>query len=735
MAQLSVPSAPKEYSTQYRVLLGVDFRADQTEVDRRRSPDMVNMISDFGGNPVKRDGYRRVCSPPRHLVEIDGVTYGIYATSSATAIYAETMLGYEMLDTTVGTYSGNIGTIRNAFTYQRKIYIVGTYCLLSFDVDKQTFSKAGVKSGQMSTNTIGESAPANTDNIPLTVIDLKPDGTNGTALEDKNIFSIYQTVSYKGDGASDTFTIPNYTKIGTYVKAEVYDYNDQAWEEVIVTTGTVGHDNSWRIDGTNNLDYCSIVDPTVTLAVTPPVPLIAGEDNVRITFAPYSMEQLERFGNPTPQSRGYYNEHLVGLLECNAATIQSNRMFIAEKYRVYWSKLSDPFYISDLSWFDVNSEIVGFSRSNNNLLVLAKDTGTSTIYLAAEQMRTVDSTTGETETYFTVKESNSGIGAIAPKCIGTLIDEPMFLSNTGVYGILTNYLSDKYAVNRSARIDRKLCQEPNLENAVGIAFNDYFYIAVNGRMYVLDGRHKESDRAGNKPLEAYYFEGLPAIENMFVVGGRMFFTDNTKTYTWNDDLPETERYYDCDALAECISVLYGISDSYTKPPTGTNWTHEEPTPAAGEVLWFMGAFDDLKVVQSTNRIEVGDKKMSGDPVCARWCSVYDDDGVPQRLKTLMKKGSMVTLVPHFKSGCEITLVKDGDVFEYLGAFNSDINSFDSIDFNSFSFSSNQVAVDNFTKKKVKKYKRLQIQIENNNAEPFGLTQVTKTYTFGNYAKR
>ena len=134
----------------------MDYQADQTDVDRRRSPDMVNMISDFGGNPVKRDGYRRVCSPPRHLVEIDGVTYGIYATSSATAIYVETLLGYEMYDDTVGTYSGNIGTIRNAFTYQRKIYIIGTYCLLSFDVDEQTFSKAGVKSGQMSINTIGE---------------------------------------------------------------------------------------------------------------------------------------------------------------------------------------------------------------------------------------------------------------------------------------------------------------------------------------------------------------------------------------------------------------------------------------------------------------------------------------------------------------------------------------------------------------------------------------------------
>ena len=102
---------------------------------------------------------------------------------------------------------------------------------------------------------------------------------------------------------------------------------------------------------------------------------------------------------------------------------------------------------------------------------------------------------------------------------------------------------------------------------------------------------------------------------------------------------------------------------------------------------------------------------------------------------MVKKGSMVTIVPHYRSGCEITLVKDGDVFEYLGSFDSDLQTFEYIDFSRFSFNANAVAFDEFTKKKIKKYKRLQIQIENNKAEPFGLTQITKTYIMGNYAKR
>lgn len=366
--------------------------------------------------------------------------------------------------------------------------------------------------------------------------------------------------------------------------------------------------------------------------------------------------------------------------------------------------------------------------------MLAKDNGRSTIYLASEATRTVDSQNGTTESYFSVKESNAGIGAIAPKCIATLSDEPMFLSKTGVFGILTNWQSEKYAVNRSSRINRKLCKENNLETAVGIAYNDYFYLAVNGRMYVLDGRHKESDRAGNKPLEAYYFEGLPAIESMFVIDDKMYFSDSTSTYTWNDDLADTERYYDNAHMKTVTVIQYQISDSQAEEPTG-EWVDEKPTPQEGEYLWYKVTFDDASVEITLEDFEIGDKRITGDAVCARWCSSFDDDGSPQKLKTLMKKGSMITLVPHFRSGCEITLVKDGDVFQYLGSFDSSLQSFENISFLNFTFNANAVAVDVFTRKKIKKYKRLQIQVENNNAEPFGITQITKTYTMGNYAKR
>ena len=79
MAQQKLPNIPNPRATVYDNLLGVDFRADQTEVERRRSPMMVNMISDLGGNPIKRDGYRWVADPYAGIVIANSESYGVRA--------------------------------------------------------------------------------------------------------------------------------------------------------------------------------------------------------------------------------------------------------------------------------------------------------------------------------------------------------------------------------------------------------------------------------------------------------------------------------------------------------------------------------------------------------------------------------------------------------------------------------------------------------------------------------
>ena len=58
MAQMNIPDSPKLYATHYNDLKGVDYSRDLTEVNRKRTPTGLNMISDNGGNPIKRRGWR-----------------------------------------------------------------------------------------------------------------------------------------------------------------------------------------------------------------------------------------------------------------------------------------------------------------------------------------------------------------------------------------------------------------------------------------------------------------------------------------------------------------------------------------------------------------------------------------------------------------------------------------------------------------------------------------------------
>ena len=698
MAQQKLPNVPSPLTTTYSNLLGVDFRADQTEVERRRSPMMVNMISDLGGNPIKRDGYRRVADSYAGLVIANSETYGVRTDNTGIVIIPVSIeegrgVFVEDVSRTITIPSSYpLGSVRSVFGYQQYVFVMTRYGAVKADVTKyaegaDAYEITGTRAALMSTGSLGASAPRCPEIVPLSIIGLKPDatGTKGTVLYGKNLMSIYQTYSYAGDGSSKTYKIPLYSKMGNWAKVEIMDANGNWITKTAGTDYTLGEASSVTaasLDGTTTGSF-RVVDSTITFTTAPPSPTssIAGEDNVRITVAPFNMADKVKVGD-SMVTKGYYNENFAKLLGSKAQFSFESRLFLSVVEKTYYSEINNPFLIPDNYWFDVDNEIIAYQRMGGNLVIITKDTGKNTIFLASQVSDKV--TLGDTQTAtFAVKPTSAGVGAITGEVGGVLNDEPIFLSSTGVYGLLTNWASEKYAVNRSGRVNRKLCKEHNLQNAVGVAFNGYYYLAINGQMYILDGRHKDNMRNGETSYECYYFESLPNVKRMFVADNRMFFTDEVGTYTWNSDLTDDLRYYD------------------------------------NLVLDSEGAF------------------VSGDAVSAYWSSVFDDDGAPQILKTLKKKGSMAILVPYTHTGCWVTLIKNGDESQDLGYSATSIFGFDDVSFetNEFSFEANAVAFDRFTKKKIKKYKRLQIIVGNDKAEPFALTKVVKTYETGNYAKR
>lgn len=788
MAQMKVPTISDDdiYTTQYKTLLGVDFQKDVTDVDKNHSPNMVNMISDLGGNPIKRDGYRAVqentskSSYPSdkyiYFVSVMGQMYGIkrrMVSDSASTTYNDEIViakvqfaeskVEEISVSAVIPIEGDTGTghgdtteyikIKKCFASGRYIYIFSNVYFIRFDTVLNTHIITGLNSSMMSTGIVGMSSPISEDLIPLTTISITDveNGNGGVSYYGKNLCSVYQKCSYvlsnPNDGSTQTaktFKIPNYSKITTWLKVEVMNSNG-VWEET--TDYTVGSTTNvygtWLFGhgGRSSLQY-TIIDPIITFNTAPSWNPITGQDSVRITFVPFSMDVYETIDEKIIY-RGVYNDSFVKLFQSDAFGTYNSRLFIGVDNKAYYSEASNAFMIPDNNYFEVDNQIEAFTSISSNLGVITNGSGTNTIYIATESTTTIDSTSGEEETAYSLKPSNSGMGAVNGSCIGRLNDEPLFLTKTGVYGILTNYLSDKYAVGRSARINRQLCKETNLEKAVGITYNGYFYIAVNGNMYVLDGRHKDSTRGNDTSYECYYFDSIPIITNMFVANDVMFFTDGEKIYRWNDDLAEYSKYYDNAYQATVTAVEYNSSETNVMPTA--NWDTRANVLARTSTdntnYWTRVTYDNNEtdiydyLIDESGEPEIGSLKWTGDIVKCKWCSSFDDDGAPQKLKILNKKGTMITLVPHAQSSVELTLIKDGDDYHYLGIFESDMSNFERIDLSKFTFKSNAVASDVFTRKKVKKYKRLQFVLENNRAEPFGITNIIKTYTFGNYAKR
>lgn len=67
MAAYSIPDSPKKYKTEYSRFKGVDFSSNPTQIDDKRgAAGTVNLISDSGGFPEKRKGWRRLqeCEAP-----------------------------------------------------------------------------------------------------------------------------------------------------------------------------------------------------------------------------------------------------------------------------------------------------------------------------------------------------------------------------------------------------------------------------------------------------------------------------------------------------------------------------------------------------------------------------------------------------------------------------------------------------------------------------------------------
>ena len=128
----------------------------------------------------------------------------------------------------------------------------------------------------------------------------------------------------------------------------------------------------------------------------------------------------------------------------------------------------------------------------------------------------------------------------------------------------------------------------------------------------------------------------------------------------------------------------------------------------------------------------------GEAIDAVWATKYDDDGSPAVMKTMLKRGCCVTIKPYARSSGAVYFRTDRTSGEEKKAAEKpmDILDFNDIDFERFTFNTDDSPQEIFLNRKVKNYKRLQIVVRNSQVnEGFGIFQITKHYVVSGFARR
>ena len=611
-------------TTVYGTFSGVDFSVDASLVSKERSPYAPNLISDVGGMPEKRLGWRVL-----HSLEqpINGIWYGeingqkSFIAHGGTKIYKFTALTAEVI-------RENVNNARSTAFFMRssddtgKIYILTGNEYLCYD--------------GTTVSDVADSAY-----VPTVLISRNPNG-GGTLYESVNLLGNKRMESFLGNDTDKVYQL-SANKLDSVDKVEVLNENGEKEETTAYTVDL----------NTGKITFTSAHKPVVT-----------GQDNVFVTY--------------TKTVEGYADR----INKCTIADLYglggSNRVFLSGNpdYKAYdwYSDIFRPNYFPDLNYSIVgtsDTRIMGYQRLGKYQMILKEDNQQdSTVFQRFGTLHDDGSIT------FSVEQGVAGIGAVSKYCFGMLADEPLFLSRQGVQAITSNnILAERTIRNRSFFVDSYLTKESNLQNAVACEWNGYYVLCINNVAYVLDGKNKaykeRSTVANDYNYECYYWTNIPAVCLLSVNGELYFGTQDGKICKFNTDVDNMSKYND-----------------------------------------------------------------DGKAIVASWATKNDDDNAPHLYKSMTKKGCLVTIKPYARSSGTIYVVKDGNPRQKLRSGIMDILDWDDVDFDRFTFNTNDSPQDIFFKKKVKKYKRLQIIVENDALnEGFGILQIVKTFTVGNYAKK
>ncbi len=481
---------------------GIDLYNSPSNVEVYRSPDAPNMIRDEVGKVRKRIGYY-------HVKTYDGAINGVHFFGTTKIVHAGTKL--YIGDTAIYTSMNNNRS--KSWQLSKKLFIM----------DGKEFLVYGEFDGSNQLKKVSDVAY-----IPKIIINRTPTG-GGTTLEPINLLQSKWTEEFLGTSTGKDYQLTTGGLDATLVTAQKLN-SDGSWTNLSETT-------HFTVDRTIG---------KVTFITAPGVTPITGEGNVRITAS------KDRTGY-----KDKINKCDISILYgVNGA---ADRIFASGNPDFpnydWYSQMNDPTYFGD-TWYSIlgsdNSPIMGYSIAADRLTAhkQAGDDGRNAIMRSGTLL--------ENQAAFPIVATLQGEGAISKYAFAYLQNEPLFLTKLGVYAITpADITGERYAQGRSFYIDKALQEEANIQSAVGFSYNNFYFLAINGNIYILDGLQKTYER--NAPQSAFQYECyLWKTINVRLFweengelhfgnsGGQVFsfYSDSTDQESFNDNEEPIEAYWE-----------------------------------------------------------------------------------------------------------------------------------------------------------------------------------------------
>lgn len=481
MANFNVPSSPTTYEVNLSGFLGVDFSSSITDIDKRRSPNGYNFIN-TNGTIEKRNGYKVLAYLGKqaningiwNVDTIDGEYFIVHCGTSLFEMNTD-FSGYTEILT------GLKDNISQGVIINSKLLILDGKRAIVYDLLE--------KNNRV--NYLDEIGY-----IPTTEIARSP---NGLASQS------YEAVNLVQDSRINLFTS---NETDTVYQLKETNITSVSLVEVLNDTGIWETIDNYEVDlGKGQVIFEEVIGKSP----------VDGRDNVRIKYEVFSNSNKAQINQCTIMN-------VYGYAGAN------NRVFMAGNPEypniLMYSSLEDITYMPVENVIKIGLEvspITGMVKLNSGKLAILKDVSDtdSTIFY-------IGYGTYNGNEAFPLEGSTKGEGNISRNAQATLINEPLILTQNGVFALNTATLTDeRYVYHRSYYIDSKLKKENNLKDAIGIVNDGKYYLAINNNVYVADSRFKTSNsnsKYSNYQYEWYYWTDLP-VKVWFVWNNELYFGD------------------------------------------------------------------------------------------------------------------------------------------------------------------------------------------------------------------